>query len=106
MVDLTKYSSEELRALKKDIDKALEARRKDDAKKAQQEMKAIAERYGFSVNELVQGQTARSTRRGKAPARFRHPDDASKTWSGRGRKPVWVKDWEAAGRSLEELRIK
>ncbi|MCS4504693.1 Trans-acting regulatory protein HvrA [wastewater metagenome] len=108
-LDLSKYDSQQLRELKKDIDKALESRRRDDAKKAQQELKQVAERYGFNLNELVAGQGTKQTRRrsgGKAPAQFRHPEDETKTWSGRGRKPVWVKEWEAAGRSLEDLRIK
>ncbi len=107
-MNLSKYSSTELRELKKDIDGELSSRRKDDAKKAQQEMKAVAEKYGFSVSDLV-AQSGRNgagrTPRAKGPARFRHPADASKTWTGRGRKPGWVKEWEGAGKDLEELRV-
>ncbi|MDZ7810383.1 MAG: H-NS histone family protein [Arhodomonas sp.] len=107
MIDLSKYSSPELQELKKEIDKALEARRREDAKKAQQELKEVAERYGFSLNELLakQGAAAPAKRRTKTPPQYEHPEDPKKTWSGRGRKPAWVKEWEAAGRSLEELRI-
>lgn len=104
-MDLSKYSSEQLQQLKKDIDKELTVRRKDDAKKAQQELKHVAEKYGFSLNELLSGQAAKSSR-SKGTVRFRHPDDSSKTWSGRGRKPGWIKDWEASGKSVEALRVK
>lgn len=103
-MDLSKYTPEELQWLKKDIDKELTSRRKVDAKKAQKELKSVAERYGFTLNELVSGQTAKPTR-AKGEVRFRHPEDAGKVWSGRGRKPVWVKEWEASGRSLEETRV-
>lgn len=103
-MNLSKYSTQELNQLKRDIDKELKSRRKDDAKKAQKELKSVAEKYGFNLNDLVSGQPGRPSK-GKAPARFRHPDDPSKTWSGRGRKPVWVKEWEAAGRSLDDLRV-
>ncbi|MDN5848365.1 MAG: H-NS histone family protein [Nitrococcus sp.] len=103
-MDLSKYSLEELKLLKNDIDKELESRRKMDAKKAQQELKSVAERYGFTLKELVLGQTGKPPR-SKAPARFRHPQDANKVWTGRGRKPVWVKEWEAGGRALDELRV-
>ncbi len=102
-MDLSNYSTEQLNQLKKDIDKEIQGRRKEDAKKAQQELKQVAERYGFALSDLVGAQTPKT--RGKAKARFQHPTDATKTWSGRGRKPAWVKDWEATGRSLEELRI-
>lgn len=103
-MDLSKYTSEELRWLKKDIDKELASRRKEDARKAQKELKSVAERYGFTLNELVSGQGTKPVR-SKADVRFRHPKDSNKTWSGRGRKPVWVKEWEASGGDLEELRV-
>lgn len=103
-MDLSKYSSQELRQLKKDIDREIEGRRKEDAKKAQQEIKQVAERYGFNLTDLVGGQTSKPTR-AKGKVRFQHPSDSGKTWSGRGRKPVWIKEWEASGRSLDELRV-
>ncbi len=105
-MDLNKLSSEQLRQLQKDIDKELAARRRDEQKQAKQELKQVAERYGFSVEELVgaAGGARKSRTSAKARVTFRHPDDASKTWTGRGRKPNWVKEWEASGRSLDELR--
>ena len=105
-MDLGKLSSDELRQLRKDIDKEISARRRDEQKKAKQELKQVAERYGFSVEELVGGAGGGRKARGasKAGVAFRHPSDPGKTWTGRGRKPNWVKDWEAAGRSLDELR--
>lgn len=106
-MDLSRYNSSELQQLKKDIDKELEQRRKQEAKQAQQELKEVAEKYGFSLNELVSGGGGKGSRSSatKGVVKFRHPEDSNKTWSGRGRKPVWVKEWEAAGRSLEEARV-
>ncbi len=104
-MDLSHYSTAQLNELKKDIDKEIQGRRKEDAKKAQQELKQVAERYGFTLSDLVGGPAAKTKSRGPAKVRFQHPADASKTWSGRGRKPAWVKDWEGAGRSIEELRV-
>ncbi|MDR9413729.1 MAG: H-NS histone family protein [Spiribacter salinus] len=102
-MDLSNYTTEQLNQLKKDIDKEINGRRKEDAKKAQQELKQVAERYGFSLTDLMGGQPSRPRAKGKV--RFQHPADASKTWSGRGRKPGWVKEWEGSGRSLDELRV-
>ena len=103
-MDLSKYSSEELRQLRSDIDAELKSRRREDAKMAQKELKSVAEKYGFSLNELVSGAPAKQGRR-SGTVRFRHPEDPSKVWSGRGRKPVWIKEWEGNGRSLEKLRV-
>ena len=101
-MDLSKYNSQELRQLKAEIDKELKSRRRQEARQAQKEIKSIAERYGFSRTGLVSGQPQKG---GKRAAKYRHPEDADKTWSGRGRKPAWVKEWESAGRSLDDLRI-
>lgn len=103
-MDLSKYTSEELRWFKKDIDKELVSRRKVDAKQAQKELKSVAAHYGFTLNELVLGQPAKRARTA-TDVRFRHPQDSTKTWTGRGRKPIWIKEWEASGRSLDELRV-
>jgi len=102
-MDLSKYTVKKLQALKQEIDKEIAARRKDDAKKAREEMKAVAAKYGLSLNDLVGGKGA-AKGRGKGAVAFRHPDDPAKTWSGRGRKPRWIKEWENAGRSLSDLR--
>lgn len=105
MENLSRFTVEELRDLKKRIDKEIESRRKTEAKQAQQELKKVAEKYGFNLNELVGAANGKSKTTGKLSAKFRHPDDPSKTWSGRGRKPVWLKQWEDSGRSLEELKV-
>lgn len=41
-------------------------------------------------------------RRSRLPAVYRRGDD---TWSGRGRKPLWVHAIEAQGISLEQFRV-
>lgn len=107
MANLEKYSTEELHQLKKDIDTALAKRRKDDEKRAREEMKEVAQKYGFNLTDLVAAPSANGKAKSKpnAPVKFVHPDDDSKRWSGRGRKPQWVKEWEAAGHSLEDARV-
>ncbi|MFD1381706.1 H-NS histone family protein [Fodinicurvata halophila] len=103
-VDLSKYSTKELNTLSKDIDKELRARRKHDEKKAREEMKKVAERYGLSLSEVAgSAATTKNKGRTQASAKYVHPDDGSKTWSGRGRKPAWVKDCSRRP-FLEELR--
>lgn len=108
-MDLSRYQLQQLNQLKKDIDRELASRRNDDARKARRELREVAEKYGFDLNDLVSGAATRSDSGGRRGAsgsvRFRHPSDPSRTWTGRGRKPTWIKEWEAAGRSLEKLRL-
>ena len=61
------------------------------------------------LNQL-RGEVARSSERQRRPypkvqAKFQNPDDASQTWSGRGKKPRWVTQMLTAGKSLEELLV-
>ncbi|MCP1676366.1 DNA-binding protein H-NS [Natronocella acetinitrilica] len=104
-MDLSKYNPQQLKQLKKDIDKELNRRRKEDVKEAQKELKNIAERFGITVQDLVAGAAGVKTAKKPAQVKFRHPDDPSKGWSGRGRKPSWIKEWEQKGRSLDALKV-
>jgi len=103
-MDLSQHNSQELQQLKKDIDKELRRRHKQDVKEAQKELKSVADRYGLSVSDLVSGSGTKAPKPA-ASVRFRHPEDPSKGWSGRGRKPAWIKEWEAEGKSLDDLRV-
>ena len=105
-MDLSKYNAQQLQQLKKDIEKEVNRRRKEDVKEAQKELKNLAERFGISVQDLLSGAAGgKGNRKTTAKVRFRHPDDPSKGWSGRGRKPAWIKEWEAKGRSLDALKV-
>lgn len=49
-----------------------------------------------------------STDSGNAPTagvRYRHPDNPSLTWTGRGRKPAWVVEWLDNGGTLDQLEV-
>ena len=37
--------------------------------------------------------------------KYRNPDNPAQTWSGKGKRPAWVKAALAAGKSLESLEI-
>ncbi|MDN5848085.1 MAG: H-NS histone family protein [Nitrococcus sp.] len=103
-MNLSKYAIKDLERLKKDIDKEIGSRRKHEEKQARDELKEVAAKYGFTLNELLSGASMpKGGSQRKQPDKFRHPDDPSKTWTGRGRKPNWVKAWEAAGSSINDL---
>lgn len=37
--------------------------------------------------------------------RFRNPNSPNQTWSGRGKKPRWLREQLAAGRAVDEFKI-
>jgi DNA-binding protein H-NS len=95
---------EELEALAKEIEKAIKRREAENLVKAREAAEAAARQHGFSLGELV---GSRSSRRStpSSVARFRNPDNAAQTWSGRGRQPQWFKNALSSGRSLEDLAV-
>jgi len=40
-----------------------------------------------------------------AGPRYRNPENAAETWSGRGKPPAWIESALAAGKSLESFAI-
>ena len=100
---INKLSLDELKALQKDVTKAIdefEVKRRQEALAAVQ---AAAKEKGFTLADLVGNSKPQAV---KAPPKYRHPENPSVTWSGRGRQPAWIKEALAAGKSLEEFAIK
>lgn len=101
-IDLNGLSLEELKKLQKNVNKAVEdfdSRKRDDAMKT---LEAKAKEMGFTMAELTGGSPK------KKPAskpKFRHPENPSMTWSGRGRQPAWIKKAVENGQSMDEFLI-
>jgi DNA-binding protein H-NS len=70
-------------------------------KEALAALEATAGEHGFALSELVDGAKTKS----KSPPKYRHPENAELTWSGRGRKPKWFSELPEAGRTPEDLEI-
>ncbi|MEL6520698.1 MAG: H-NS histone family protein [Pseudomonadota bacterium] len=99
--ELDTLSLDELRALKKDVEKTIETyevRRRNEALVA---VEAIAREAGFSLNDLVTGSKKKSAQR----AKYKHPENPELTWSGRGRQPVWFKELLGSGMDEAEMRV-
>ncbi len=96
-------SLKELKSLQKDVAKAIftfEDRQKSDARS---KLEVIAKEMGYSLAELV-GTEVKPTR-APAAAKYRHPENAALTWSGRGRKPLWFVASLDAGKSPEDMAV-
>lgn len=70
------------------------------------DIKAKMKEYGITLEDLggLAGRKSGGAAKVKAPARFRGPN--GELWSGGpGRKPEWVREVLAAGKSIEDFRI-
>ena len=116
-MDLLALSVSELQKLAARIEKEIESRNKKKRGQAMEEIKTIVAKYGLKLGEVMGQPAVRKPRVGakkiadkpvKKPAviLYRHPENPALTWTGgRGRPPKWIKDWEATGRSREEVRV-
>lgn len=111
---LPNLSLNELETLQKAVANVLKEKQKARLVALRQELEALAEKLGLPYDRVVEklasernngkGRKADTPKR-KLPLLFRHPTDPNKGWTGRGLPPKWIKEWEAQGRSREELRI-
>jgi DNA-binding protein H-NS len=101
--DLEALSLRELKKMHKDVAKAISTYQDRQKAEARAKVEALARDLGYSLAELVGNETKSS--RAPAAAKYRHPDNAALTWSGRGRKPQWFVDALAADRTAVDLEI-
>ncbi|MBN2906933.1 MAG: H-NS histone family protein [Rhodobacteraceae bacterium] len=101
-MDLSQYSLKDLKQLRKDVDAAITSYHDREKAKARAVLEEKARELGFSLDDIV----GTKTRRAKAAAKYRNPNNAAETWSGRGRRPNWLEKALAGGLKLEDLLIK
>ena len=100
-VDLDSMSKEELQTLKKNVDKALTSFEKRQREAALAAAQKAAQEHGFSLDDILGKKAAGKT----SVPKYRNPQDATQTWSGRGRQPAWYKQAINAGTDPTDLEI-
>ncbi|OZB16836.1 MAG: transcriptional regulator [Rhodobacterales bacterium 34-62-10] len=103
-INLEEMSLSELKSLNKQVTKAIDSYEARQKQLALTELEAKAKELGFSLSELA-GASGSKAMRKSAPPKFRHPDDASITWTGKGRQPDWFKQAVMGGVSPDDLLI-
>jgi DNA-binding protein H-NS len=125
-------ASAQIARIRKQIEKLV--RQEEEIRKAAvqgvvAQIRKMMEEHGISVSDLrgakrgkpgrkpgrpakAAGRKARAakpaakTRRAKVKPKYRSPEDKKVTWTGRGRTPVWARNWVESGKKLDDLLIK
>ena len=103
-MDLQTMSLEELKRLRKEVEKSIETYEARQLADARQKLEAYAKEIGVKLEDVL-GAPKKSAKRAPVAPKYRHPENPSLTWSGRGRKPQWFIDALATGKTLEDLSI-
>lgn len=111
--DLKSMSRKELEKLLGDVKKALQSARARDQRNARKAAERAAAEYGFTLNELGDEKPAK-IKKAKGPKKagkpsqpkYADPDDATRTWTGKGRQPNWFRAQVEKGIDPAKLEIK
>ena len=103
--NLNEMSRQDLEKLRKEIDEALSTVSQRERKAALEAAERAAAEHGFSLANLADSASKGKKSKTKNPPKYRNPEDPTQTWSGRGRKPRWINEAEAAGRPLSDFEI-
>lgn len=114
-VDVSQLSYAQLVALKQKLDGEIGAKRAEELKVLVDGFAKKLEALGFTADEAIDALgpytdgRSRKSAKARAPATpqvpFYDPANPTRRWSGHGRAPQWLKDYEAAGRNREEFRV-
>ena len=107
-VDLKGMTEKQLLKLKSDVEKRLNTLASTKIEDARKAAEKAAKSYGVDLADILEAPTKKrkSPTKGKKVApKYKNPDDASQTWTGRGRQPLWVKAALDGGKTLDDLKI-
>lgn len=86
-----------------ELQKQADEIKKAESAEALKEVKELIALYGFTAKDLdlkdKKGAKASGT---KAPVKYQQGEQ---TWTGRGKKPTWVNEFEASGGKLEDIAV-
>lgn len=108
-IDLSQFTIQELETLIKRAETAIRQAKSKRASELRREVEQTAAQLGISVTELLGlEKPARKTSRAagtKVAPKYRDPANPELTWTGRGQKPVWLRERLAQGARLEDFLI-
>jgi DNA-binding protein H-NS len=99
---LDKTSYAELLKLQDHVEAAIARKRLEEAATTKEQLRAMAEKAGFDLNELF---GKRRGKRGLSAVKYRNTKDTSQTWTGRGRKPNWLVEALKKGAKIDSFEI-
>ena len=112
--DYSKMTLEDLHDLQQRMGHEIETRRTAGRDKVIQQIKALADEHGISVTIGGTGrrgkgkktkEAAVTSTRAPVAVKYQHPQNKDLKWTGRGRKPAWINEWEGAKGSLSGLAV-
>lgn len=107
-ISLDKLSAKDLDKLQADIDAQKKKLEKERVSSVAADIRKLLKDAGVAIEEVVPhlNKKPRATKpRGKVAPKYKNPEDPDQTWTGRGRKPLWVVAALESGKTLDDIAI-
>jgi len=95
---------EELRIEREKLDKQIAAIEVEEKRKVLAQVRELVSKAGLTAEDIF-GHAKKGKSASSSPAKYRHPDNPALTWTGVGRKPKWLTNALAGGKTLEAFAI-
>lgn len=117
-MELSKLTLSELKKLKARVEAEISRRTDNTRRDLLKKIQKMTAEAGLSINDVITNaapaatkqrgkkKTAGAPKGSKVAPKYRHPQDNTLLWTGRGRQPQWVVQLIAGGKKLEDLLIK
>jgi len=106
-IDLSILSVEQLSQLQKEIEKQKVIVKEKARQKAKEKIVQVLNEVGLTLVNLPELFPCMVRPAPKSRVAYRHPEKPRLTWTGKGRKPAWVREHLTVdGGNLEDLRVK
>lgn len=104
--DLERMSYAQLRALRDQVETAMVAAQANERQQIRAKMEALAAEAGLTLTEVLgNGKSTNKLAGRQVPIKYRNPKDTSQTWTGRGRKPLWLVAAIKKGQKLDTFLV-
>ena len=105
MIDLASLTIPELQALIDEAKKRLADLERARIADLRYSLEAQARAAGFDVSDLFPKLRSRALPTSASRAKYQNPSNPSESWGGMGKRPTWLRDALAAGKSLTDFEV-
>jgi DNA-binding protein H-NS len=110
-IDWAEYTDEELDRFISELQAEQKKRGEEKRRRLKEQIESMVKEQGISLAELFP-QSGRDKRQRKdkragegQTVKYHNPADPSQTWTGKGRKPAWLVEALASGKTLEDFTV-
>jgi DNA-binding protein H-NS len=111
-IDISGLNMLQLKELKSNVEAAILTKQTEGKAALIKQMEEMAAAEGFTLAELsgpkaskAKAEAAEPKERAPVAIKYRDPNEPNNTWTGRGRSPKWLVEFEAKGGKREDALV-